>query len=1012
MKMKIYLFIVLSLIFANLSIAQNKVGKKSERIKITGSVVDQYGKPLSGVYITLDEGANQTVSDAKGAFSLLGKPTSMLLFELSGYEVNLTAYTEFVGKGNVTTLIAHSELNDLVYMPFRTQERSRAVGNLSILDPGKEFYRDSRSNLASAIDGKIAGSSGGINIDYMASTVVIDGVPTSDYGYLDLREIEQVTILKDIASRILYGVYGNNAIILVTTRGGDKNKKVLKFDAEYGVNQAIGYPKFLDAANYMTTYNKAWINDGGTGNLPYSQDIIDKTKAGTDPVLYPNNDFYGTDYVRSLCNALSLYTEASGGNSIFQYFMDLSWKNSNNFININPNINNSLKARGKVDAKITNWLEGSVNSMVTYDLSSGPIGATSFWSKASTFLPNSTPILIPTSRISNYSDIASPRLVNKGGIDYLLGGTQTYQDNLFGDQTMQGTGKYMNRFLLLNSIFDFDLSGITKGLKARATYSFDARDSYNTYVRSQYAIYQINRDSIHQDGTFPVTKIGVDQITNKQTIEEAGVNFVRNYAWNTSINYNRTFGKHYLSSVLVGWGNRQEAKLIDQPDKSLGIGWQATYMLDEKYQVDAGLVFQGSYRVAPEHKWGSSPSIGLGWVISKEKFMKNVSFINYLKLHGSFGIIENDNWTDGGYNGYFLNEINNVRGGGYSWNNGLASGIATHVSSLNNKLDWAKRKEWVFDIESTFLNNTLHLNASYFNSLSYDNISNINSITPATIGEVTIYQNYNSSRNQGVEFGVNYQKKINRVDLGVGVNYTFSYMETVKLASPYNQYLNREGTNARAFWGLTAEGFYMPSDFGVDGKLLPTLPVNTFDPNVKTGDIKYTDYNKDGQITTNDQHILANNNANNSQVGLTFDLKYDKWELHLLAIGQFGGKGSISNDYYWFTGNNAKYSKIALDAFDPEKPDPNAAYPRLTLGNGTNNYRSSTFWMYDKSYINLSSMQIAHNFNFKNIFVKNLKLYLRGSNLVTIARDREILDLSYLTAPQSRNFSIGLITNF
>lgn len=1010
--MKIYLFLVLCLIFANLSVAQNKAGKKSKSIEITGSVVDQSGKHLSGVSITLDEGENQTVTDVKGAFSFYGKPSSVILFELSGYENRLITYSEFAGQGNVATLVASPEYKSKVYMPFRTQENFQTVGNLSIIDPRKEFHRDSRSNLASVIDGKIAGSSGGINIDYMASTVVVDGVPTLDYGYLDSREIEQITVLKDIASRILYGASGNNAIILVTTKGGDKNKKTLKFDAEYGINQAIGYPKFLNAADYMATYNKAWANDGGTGNAPYSQDIISRTKSGADPILFPDNNFYGTDYARNLSNALSVYAEASGGNDVFQYFMDLSWKNSSNFIRINPNLNNALKARGKVEAKITNWLKGTVNSLATYDLSSGAIGSASFWSNASTFLPNSTPVLIPTSRIYNYKNIASPRLVSKGGVDYLLGGTQTYQDNLYGDQAMQGTGNYMNRFLLFNTILDFNLDGITKGLSARAMYSFDARDSYNTYVRSQYAIYQINRDSIRQDGTFPVTKIGEDQITNKQTIEEAGVNFVRNYAWNASVNYDRTFGKHYISGVLVGWGNRQEAKLADQPDKSIGFGLQATYMFNEKYQLDAGIVFQGSYRVAPEHKWGSSPSLGLGWVISNEKFMKNISFINYLKLHGSFGLIENDNWTNGGYNGYFLNEINNVRSGGYWWNNGLASGTATHVSSLNSNLDWAKRNEWVLGFESAFLNNALHLDASYFNSLSYDNITNIDGITPATIGEVTIYRNYNSNRNQGVELGVKYQKIINKVALSVGVNYAYSYMETLKLASPYNQYLNREGTNARAFWGLTALGLYMPSDFGADGKLLPTLPINTFDPNVKPGDIKYLDYNKDGQITTNDQHILAQNNANNNQLGLTIDLKYNNWEFYMLAIGQFGGKGSISGDYYWFTGNNAKYSNIALNAFDPNNPDPNAPYPRLTLGNGVNNYRVSSFWMYDKSYIDLSSMQLAYNFDFKNIFVKNLKLYLRGSNLVTIAKDREILDLSYLTAPQSRNFSIGLVTTF
>ena len=453
---------------------------------------------------------------------------------------------------------------------------------------------------------------------------------------------------------------------------------------------------------------------------------------------------------------------------------------------------------------------------------------------------------------------------------------------------------------------------------------------------------------------------------------------------------------------------------INQDAKRLRFGGQANYTYDEKYILEAGLLYEGSNKMSVDNRFKATPSVGAGWIASNEDFLKDNSLVNYLKLRATYGVLVNDNWNLGNYNGYFLYQPNYQNSNNYNYNNTQNSNSSVNIVSLGNLYDFQTRKEFVGGIDAYLLDKKLWFEASYWNSLSSGNLAYLSNSAPATLG-ITPISNFNETRYEGIEVGLNYNENFGDFKMNLGVNYVYSKSNITKWEEPVyaanNAHLSKVNTSANAFWGLTHTGLYSAEDFNVDGTLVDGLAKPSYGV-VRPGDIKYKDINNDNVINADDQTVIGLN-SNNQQLSFNFDLNYKKWQLFVLGVGSFGGKGMKNSNYYWFKGNEAKYSEVALKAFDPENPNPNAEYPRLTLGNGNNNYNNSTFWMFDRSNFSLAALQLAYNFDFNAIApVKTLKLYARGSNLINVGKDIDIIQLNWNSAPQNRVFSLGLIANF
>lgn len=1019
MKTKIYLLFLLSFL-SSISVMAQKKDKKMVKIELSAKVVDEAGNGLSGVVVSANENADKTVTDENGYFTLNLQKGSTLSFDYIGYKKSTLRDRDITSTSNVVVL-SLNELKNVytdVVLPYQRKQQFKTSAAVTVIDADEELNRDYRTNINAAIGGKVPGMSGLSSLHGLGNgaITVVDGI-VRNVDYLSLQEVDKITVLKDAVSRMLYGAEGDQGVVLITTKRGEANKKKMKFDAEIGLQNAIAYPKYLDAASYMEVYNRASKNDGG-GDI-YSSDLIKNTKEHIDPVLYPDNNYYSDLWVKDVTNFSNVYGEASGGNDKVRYFMNLGWKRNEGWLkNAESDVQNVLNVRGKVDFMVNDWLKMHTDASAIFDINKtanidDDITKT-FWTKASSFLPNAASLLIPVDRVSNVNDLAGVHLIDG---KYLMGGSSVYQDNLLGDLTQRGNITQMNRFLQFKAGFDIDMNKITQGLTAQGAVNFEFNNIFSETVANNYAVYEIS--GIDENNMLAVNKHGNDKITTAKSVNSTNMLFSRNFSGYLSLNYARAFGDHEVSALWMGYGKQSRSKDLFQEDRRLSTGIQASYMYRNTYLLEAGFLCQGSKKMDPEKRWGVAPTFGAAWVMTNEKFMKGFSWINYLKLRSSYGVIQNDNWVDtyGNYKGYFLYEPIYQSSNAFSYNNGAKKNNSILISSIGNVYGWQKRQEFTAGIDAYLFANKLWLEASYFNSTTKDMLVELKNTTPATMGGVSNYGNYNSTRYQGIELGLNYKYGIKDLSLNFGLNYMYTTSEVLKNEEPvykteFDRHLTRVGSNQNAMYGLEAVGLYAPEDFDLDGSLSKDLPTPAWGT-VTPGDIKYVDYNKDGIVNENDEHDLDLILGNNHSLSFNMDLRYKQWQFFALISGSFGGKGWLNSTYYWFKGNTAKYSEFALQAYDPENPNPSALCPRLTLGNGSNNYRNSTFWLYDRSNIKLEAVQLGYDFDFKaNSFISKLKVYLRASNLLTIAKDKDVLEMNVGTSPQSRLVSLGFITSF
>lgn len=908
-----------------------------------------------------------------------------------------------------TCLIAQESEMKLVSMPYQRLDSKHIAGNVEVIDAEKEYSRDSRTTLWSAIEGKVSGSIGGMNLNGLGDAfTVIDGIPMG-IGFLNLRDVAQIVVLKDASSRLLYGVETDVPIVLITTKKGTANKRILQFSTEHGIKQALAYPKFLDAASYMEAYNKAYRNGGATNDY-YSLDAIQKTRSGADPVLFPNNNYYSRDYVNNFSNTTNMYGTVSGGNEKLQYLLQLDWLSNPGWNKINNIINNTFSVRARVDFEVNKWLKMNSQVFAAYDLTNGP-NMGSYWSQANTLLPNAYPELIPTNRISNIDSLANYTLINGSN---LLGGTSIYQNTLYGDLRSSGSSSQMKRYVQSRLGFDINLAGITKGLSVHGVVGYDFYNVYKQIIDDRYSVYEIG--NIYANNTFSVKQIGVDKTTSQQTINYSDMSFNRTVKWNYSANYERNFGIHELSAVALGYGSFYTQNDQNQSPRKLAFGGKASYKLSSKYLIDLSLLSQASMKVKASNRFGYSKSVGAAWIVSNEDFLRESSVIDFLKLRASYGHLVSDAFVNGKYNGYFLNENLFTKSYVFLYNNGFASNTQELIEGFDNQLDWEKRNEISIGMDMAILKNKLWIDATFFNSYSYDNVTSVEAFSPVTLGGISTFKNFNATEYNGFNFGLKYCEKLGDLQTEIGFYYSICNGVTRKIAENIyniatNKHLSRLNTDTRGLWGLTAERLYVASDFDANSNLLAGVPTPAWGQ-VKAGDIKYLDYNKDGVVNDDDVSIIGRN-MNNIQMSLNIDLKYNQWELFLLPILQMGGNGIKNSTYYWFKGSSAKFSEVALEAFDEANPDPQATYPRLSLGGSSNNYRNSTFWIYDKSNFQLVTAQLSYNFELnRKSLLQNIKLYAKANNVLMIAHDLDVLQLNFGTAPQSRNVSLGATLTF
>lgn len=1001
----ILLFLSFSILFSATRVTAQET--KKEKITIESVVADENGNPVKGATIYGNEGSVVAKTDASGKFIISVPDQTDLFIEADGYEPVLSKAGEY--KLMKEFRLKASELlygaKDDVFIAFGKKKRGDIVNAVSSMDARDILKYDMNESLASVIALQLPGVSSGNNIRGYGTAgasgyplVIVDGLPR-DISSVKMSEVDQITVLKDLHSSILYGSQAVNGVILITTKRGQANKKQISVTGFTGISKPSALPKYLSSAEFMPLFNEARVNDGLAPLYP--QTDIDNYTTG-NKYRYPSVDYYSSEYLKSVKPYTSIITELSGGNENALYYANIGWDNNGNILNFGQGAvsnQNRFNVRGNVDLKINSWIKSAFDVVGIFDNTEAPTGA-NYWSTAATYRPNLFAPLLPIDLMNPTLPLLVSRKNDVDGM-YLLGGTSSYQTNPIASGYSGGKVTNVQRTFSLNNKIDFDLSSVVKGLAFHTNLSFDFYSRYDQSVTNSYSTY-LPTWSATADSITALTKYGTDTRTGSEDISNGY--YTRRFGFYGMFDYDRTFADdHNLTGSLLFYGNKYNWETNLQNNKNANLGLRLAYSFRKKYIVDFSSAYVNSVKLPEETRRAFSPSVALAWVISSENFMSSVSAIDHLKLRFSAANVNSDLGIDGFY--YWEDVIS--RSGTWYWLETSWNNVGTRSNyGPNPNLGWEARKELNFGFEGIFFNRLLSVDGNVFTNQYYDQITRPTTVYPSFYTDFLPYENYDNIAYRGAELGLSINKSFGDLSIVAGVNFMYTDNEVIKRDEIYTyQYQYRTGKPMDARFGLVSKGFFM------DAADIASSPYQAFG-SVKPGDIKYADQNGDNFIDSNDEIMIGRWQAPYSY-GINLRITYKNISLFTRGTARSGADGMLSNNYYWVDGNDV-YSEYVLNRWT-EQTKNTATLPRLSSGGNSNNFRSSTFWLYNSNFFSLDALQLNYTMPVavsKMVGMKNLSFFVNGYNLFLIAKEKDIMELSIGSEPQYRSYSIGLKTVF
>lgn len=745
-------------------------------------------------------------------------------------------------------------------------------------------------------------------------------------------------------------------------------------------------PEYLNSADYATMYNQARINDGLSPY--YTQTDIDGYRMGTNPVLYPDVDFH------KLClNDHMSYRKAiaqfRGGNESAQYYVNATYAGYGGYEAVGKNnTSNKFNLRVNLDYKVNDWLKAFVDIAGQMEFyTTNYMSADKLFSRLSSHRPNAYPI--------KFSDPGNPGTEIYGAMENA--NLSSSRENIYAEMALGGSKENTVRKGQTNIGFDLSLDRYVKGLSAKAYVTFDV---YNYLVVGKNENFSSYRPIFNENSLIGKELLTVEKkVSDKSRIADQ---MYRNYGYFGQLSYDRTFqAKHQLKSDLVIFQSRRENLGSSQDDVNRTFALRTNYVYNKKWIAELDMAVMGSSRFTKGNRYGYFPTVGVAWIASEEKFLKDKEWLDFLKIKASTGLLGTDNYFD-----FFLFESR--------WNTSQSThfgpkleedvNTSTLVHVGNPDLTWEKSFEINIGAEASFLN-CLTADFNYFNNYRYDILTPTTSFSSINGGEL-MYRNYGSVRNQGVELALEYSGNIGKLHYSIGGNTIWSkavYEKTDDMEGLSSNH-KKEGKPVDTRFGLIAEGLFKSGDE------IAAHPVQDFGP-VQIGDVKYANINNDHHINENDMLPIGNEYPR-FQFGLNINLAYKGFELSLSGSGMAQYDIYLNNSYYWMR-EDQKYSTFVKNYFNPSTGE--GKFPRLTTQQNQNNYRSSSLWMRSGNFFKLRDAMLSYSLpqNITNkMTLKQVKLFVRGSNLFTISSikdlDPEYIDAGVTGYPFFRSFTGGI----
>ena len=909
--------------------------------------------------------------------------------------------------------------NSPVQVAFRTVEQQNLLGGVSVINVEEWIAKASLGGNLAALVGGIDNNTNiwGMN-DLL---VVVDGIPR-DYDNVLPYEIEQITFLKGAAAVVLYGSRAAKGVAIVTTKRGTPGDLRISVRANTGMYVPKSYPKYLGAAEYMTLYNEARDNDGLSAR--YSQEDIYNHGAGINPYRYPDLNFYNSDYLKKAYNRSEAVAEITGGNETAKYYTTMGYYREGSILKVGNTKDDNISRmfiRGNIDMKLHELITAYVDANASfYDVNSAN---TDFWEGAATLRPNRINPLIPLSYIEANDELslamtrASSHIIDG---KYFLGGTQEDPTNPIAAAYAAGIGKRVSRQFQFNGGVNFNLKNVADGLFFRGKYGVDYATTYSQAYLNDYATFTPTwTNYAGRDMVGSLEQYGIDKKDGKQIISDP--TYRTTTFFSGQFDYTKALdGGHNIFAMLLanGWMRKVDGEY--QAIQSANLGVQLSYNFRNKYYADFSAAVPHSPKLPEANRRALSPTGTLGWRLTGEDFMSKQSVFDDLMLTVSGGIInsdldirddsDQDNITE-----YFLYKavVATRDAGWWTWGDAHGQDVISFLRGDNPNLGFIQRKDINVGLKASLLNKMFTLDANYFITRMDGGLARVSSLYPSYFTQTypttsfIPFVNYNIDDRQGIDFSAYFNHKISEVFMSLGVSGMYQTSNAVKRDENYEwDYQSQMGRPLNQIWGLQNLGFFQDPDE------IANSPKQSWGT-VKPGDLKYMDQNNDGVIDNNDEVYLGSWNST-TVLGLNLTLKWNRWTLFAMGTGYFGGHGLKNNSYYWAGRGEMKYSEVVRDRWT-ETTQNTATYPRLTTTNGDNSFRNSDFWLYKTDRFDLSMVQLTYDVPatvFTSDVVKGLSVYVSGSNLLTLSKERQYMEMNIGSAPQTRFYNFGVKATF
>lgn len=976
---------------------------RQSSVRITGTVVDVQGEPIIGASV-VEKGTsnNGVITDVDGNFVLNVSPGSTLQISYVGYgtqEIVIGSQRSF----NIVMKEDTELLDEVVVMAYNTTVKRKLTNAVTTVDTEQISDLAAYSSVSQAIQGRapgvyisnstgMPGSTPSLKIrGNDAPLYVIDGIvqDAETFNRLNSQDIESISIMKDAASAAVYGAVAGNGVVVVKTKSGKIGKTRINYTFDQQINQPTNRKENISSYELATTANE--INRMFGSPEPYDQTALDAYRTGSDPINYPNLDWWDI-VMRKVATAQRHSLTIDGGSEATQYHMSLGYYNQGTLAkpvngqdvfnykqyNVGINVNHTFE---NIGLKVGFDFKGSLNT--SKGKNEGNIAGTA-------------------------KTLANVRLYNAEG---------KYYANTPYLSVDPATGYTQKKKPIANVRLnlDWDVIGV-KGLKATFVGNYRSRNSSEKQWNKAYV------PSYYDDGT------------QFEATSDPSLMMRKDDGWryelNVGLRYNTTIAQKHTLDIGAYYNQFEEysewisatrqnylSSSVDQifagPTSSmsndggasekgrLGFIGVLNYDFMGRYLLTANFRYDGSDNYAKGNRWGFFPSVSAGWVISDEKFMQNINDaikMDLFKIRASWGKTGIDGERFAYYANWSMGSVN------FDVNGNRAPGV-TIPGLISPDLSWYFTRSFNVGFDYAFLNNRLSGSVDYFVQNTEGYLINPTDIYKTPLGtDLPKIMSNDKYRRAGAEFMVRWRDTAGKLNYEVGANLSFydklwvrKTQDLTVAANPLTNKVGKTISDGTRTW--ITDGLYQTADDLLDN------PHASWTSNLVTGDIKYVDVNGDGRIDTNatysgDKVFNHRKSEPLMQYGIDFLLEYDGFFLSGLIQGAGSNWKFIGQNAMPMGVDRLRYSK-ELDYWTPTNTD--ARFPLLDPGTGraNNSQRDVTYWMVNCAYVRLKNLQFGYDFKhklLKNVpWIASAKLSLVGQNLLTFS------DANFFMDPEQGN---------